>query len=191
VNDDKPKLKVTDRRHWVSGENGGEKELRQLPSYVEKLQKKLDANDAKLNDYIAAYKEKMAENDKFRTRLEKDVDRRVSMKIADFMRGILPVLDNLGLAKESAKSTNEVETVVKGIGLIQSGLMNLLQEFGMEELDCLGKEFDPAIAEAVGVVESREKDKNGKVLEVMRSGYKVGGMLLRPAKVKVGKLAES
>ncbi len=184
-------LKITDKRHRITGKNGGDEEKSdRIPSYVENLQKQLEANDNRMKEYIAAYKAKMLENDQFRTRLEKDVDRRVEMKIAEFMRGLLPVLDNLSLAGETAKSTNDVENVVKGIGLIRSGLLNLLRQLGMRELDCLGKEFDPAVAEAVSVEESREKEKNGKVLEVLQTGYVIGDMLLRPAKVKVGKMVE-
>ena len=186
-------LKINDRRHWASVENGdvgnGEDEGTHLPNYVEKIQKELEANDSKLKEYIGAYKEKMAENDQFRARLEKDVERRADMKVAEFMRGVLPVLDNLELARESAKSTNNIENVIEGITLIQSGLMNLLSGFGMKELDCVGKDFDPAIAEAVSVEESQEND--GKVLEVLQSGYEMGDILIRPAKVKVGKMAEN
>lgn len=192
MSEEKPELKINDRRHWVSEDNGGDEGAgAALPSYVEKIQQELEANDLKLKEYIAAYKEKMAENDQFRARLEKDVERRAEMKVAEFMRGVLPVLDNLRLARESARSTKDIENVIEGIDLIQAGLANLLSGFGMKELDCVGEDFDPAVAEAVSVEESGEKEKDGKVLEVLQSGYMMGDMLIRPAKVKVGKLVEN
>ena len=194
MSDEKAGLKIIDKRHWVSEDEGGaegsDKAGATMPSYVEKIQKELEANDSKLKEYIGAYKEKMADNDQFRARLEKDVERRVEVKVAEFIRGLLPVIDNLELARESAQSTKDIENVIEGIGLIQSGLMNLLGGFGMKELDCVGKDFDPAIAEAVSVEECGESEKDGKVLEVLQSGYMMGDMLIRPAKVKVGKLAE-
>lgn len=194
MSEEKSELKVIDRRHWVSEDSSGdgtdEEAGTSLPNYVEKIQKELEANDSKLKEYIAAYKEKMSDNDQFRARLEKDVDRRVEMKVAEFMRSLLPVIDNLELARESAKSTKNIENVIEGIDLIQSGLRNLLSGFGMKELDCVGKDFDPALAEAVSVQESGDKEKDGKVLEVLQNGYMMGDMLIRPAKVKVGKLAE-
>ncbi|MFQ5431224.1 MAG: nucleotide exchange factor GrpE [Nitrospinota bacterium] len=195
MSEEKQELKINDRRHWVVEDNGGaggdEEATTTLPSYVEKIQKELEENDLKLKDYIAAYKEKMAENDQFRARLEKDVVRRAEMKVAEFMRGVLPVLDNLRLAHESARSTKDIENVIEGIGLIQTGLRSLLSGFGMTELECVGMDFDPAVAEAVSVEESGEKEKDGKVLEVLQSGYMMGDMLIRPAKVKVGKLADN
>lgn len=194
MSEEKSELKVIDRRHWVSEDSSGdgtdEEAGTSLPNYVEKIQKELEANDSKLKEYIAAYKEKMSDNDQFRARLEKDVDRRVEMKVAEFMRSLLPVIDNLELARESAKSTKNIENVIEGIDLIQSGLRNLLSGFGMKELDCVGKDFDPALAEAVSVQESGDKEKDGKVLEVLQNGYMMGDMLIRPAKVKVGKLVE-
>lgn len=195
MSDEKTELKIIDRRHWVDDDNDGSDDSNEagtaLPSYVEKIQKELEANDLKLKEYIGAYKEKMADNDEFRARLEKDVERRVEAKVAEFIRSLLPVIDNLALARESAKSTNNIENVIEGISLIQSGLVNLLSGFGMVELDCTGKDFDPAIAEAVSVEESSEKENDGKVLEVLQSGFMLGDMLIRPAKVKVGKLMKS
>jgi len=192
VSKNKPELKITDKRHWISGDNGGgagdEEAFSTLPSYVEKIQNEMEAGDAKLKEYIAAYKEKMAENDQFRARLERDVERRAEMKIAEFMRGVLPVLDNLRLAQESAKSTRNIEKFIEGISLIQSGLTNLLSGFGMKELDCIGKDFDPAVAEAVSVEDGGDREKDGKVLEVLQSGYVMGDTLIRPAKVKVAKM---
>lgn len=181
-------LKIKDRRHWVADSNGGDEETDDgKPSYVKQLEQKLEANDEKLKEYTSAYKSKMAENDQFRARLENDVERRVEIKTAELMRGILPVLDNLALAGESAGSADDPEKVAQGIGLIQSELTSLLGKFGMKELDCLGKEFDPAVAQAVSVENCDDRQQDGKVLAVIQKGYTMGELLIRPAMVKVGK----
>ena len=183
-------IKIKDRRHWVADSNGGDEETADgKPSYVKQLEQKLEANDDKLKEYASAYKSKMAENDQFRARLENDVERRVEIKTAELMRGILPVLDNLALAAESAGSADDPVKVAHGIGLIQSELTSLLGKFGMKELDCLGKEFDPAVAEAVSVENCDDRQKDGKVLAVIQKGYTMGELLIRPAQVKVGKAA--
>ena len=72
--EDKPKVMVTDRRHWVSeseeGEGGEEPQTEdRLPTYVEQLKQEAEEKDKRLREYIAAFKEKSAENDEFRARL--------------------------------------------------------------------------------------------------------------------------
>lgn len=185
-------IKIKDRRHWVADSNGGDEETDDgKPSYVKQLEQKLEANDEKLKEYTSAYKSKMAENDQFRARLENDVERRVEIKTAELMRGILPVLDNLAMAGESARSADDPLKVAQGIGLIQSELTSLLGKFGMKELDCLGKEFDPAVAQAVSVENCDDRQQDGKVLAVIQKGYTMGELLIRPAMVKVGKAASN
>ncbi|MBI3794881.1 MAG: nucleotide exchange factor GrpE, partial [Nitrospinae bacterium] len=147
-------LKVFDKRHWVNPEERAkddekEADLKRLPTYVARLEDAAAKSEAKLKEYIAAYKEKMAENDQWRERLQKDVDRRVEAGTAEFFRKITPQLDNLGLAVESAKKTGDVESLIQGILMIKSGFARILAEAGLKEIDCLGKKFNPAQMEAL------------------------------------------
>ncbi len=65
-------------------------------------------------------------------------------------------------------------------------MMNIFKEFEIEEIDCLGKEFNPAVAEAVMVEEDKNKPA-GVVLEVLTKGYMYKDKVIRPAMVKVNK----
>ncbi|GMT42294.1 MAG: protein GrpE [bacterium] len=186
-------LKVSDKRHWAAEEqdgNEGAPNLERLPTYVDQLKKQIEQGGVKLEEYKSAYKERMAENDQFRERLSKDVEHRVESGLANILRMMIPVLDNLQLATESARNNKDIERLLEGVGMIRSGLLNALYECGMKELECLGAEFDPAVAEAVEVKSVKDKEKDNKVLEIVQTGYHLNDKLLRPAKVRVGKLAE-
>lgn len=87
---------------------------------------------------------------------------------------LLPVLDDLYLAN---KHLND-----EGLRLSIQKLHGVLAQEGLEDFYAKGMNFDPAIMEAVGVKEGEE----GKVLEEVRSGYKLHGEILRPAQVIVG-----
>ncbi len=186
------KVKVTDKRHWVNedDDNGGEANLDMLPTYVQNLERQLAVGDTKLKEYVAAFKEKMAENDQFRARLQKDVDRRVEVALASMLKEIVPAIDNLTLAVDSAKGSNDIEKLIEGVSMTQAALLNALKNCGMKEVDCLGEEFNPAIAEAVGVEPVSEMEKENKVAQVLQPGYMLGDLLVRPARVKVGKLID-
>ena len=60
----------------------------------------------------------------------------------------------------------------------------LLEKFEVKEIECLGKEFDPSVAQAV-VVEKDETKESGVVLEVLQKGYMYKDRILRLAMVKV------
>ena len=72
---------------------------------------------------------------------------------------------------------------VEGVEPIWSSLLGTLQKQGLEALDLEGKEFDPEVAEAV----LHEDGEGGPsvVTEVLRTGYKWKGRVLRAAMVKV------
>ena len=99
-----------------------------------------------------------------------EVDRS-SGKIAE---ALLPVLD----ACEAAFSHG-----VEGVEPVWSALIGALQKQGLEALDLLGTVFDPELAEAV----LHEPGDGGDtvVVEVLRTGYRWKGRVLRAAMVKV------
>jgi len=70
--------------------------------------------------------------------------------------------------------------------MIQQQLKNVLVESGLEEIDALGKPFDPNLHEAISEQESAEVP-DGNVLQQLRKGYKLKDRLLRPATVIVAK----
>ena len=102
-----------------------------------------------------------------------EIDRSTG-KIAE---ALLPVLD----ACEAAFSHG-----VEGVEPIWSALIGALQKQGLEALDLQGKAFDPECAEAV-MHEPADGDSNGEtiVVEVLRTGYRWKGRVLRAAMVKV------
>jgi len=93
----------------------------------------------------------------------------------DLILKLLPVLDTLYLAN---KHLND-----EGLRLSIQKFHGVLQQEGVEDLPAKGMKFDPNLMEAVGAREGEE----GRVLEEVRTGYKLHGEILRPAQVIVGK----
>ena len=76
-------------------------------------------------------------------------------------------------------------TWLDGIRLIHRKFQSLLEMNGVTEIEADGQQFDPNIHEAVMFGEGED----GKVIGVVQKGYKLGGRVLRPAMVIVGKQA--
>ncbi len=192
---DEIKVKVMDKRHWVNPEaltkdTNEEIDLKRHPHLVAQLEKQMAENDLKLKEYIAAYKQKMAENDEFRARLQKDVDKRVDTAAAGFFRDTLPLMDQIDMALSAAERTHDIHTLITGLKMIQSGFVRTFTDFGLIEIECEGQPFNPAEAEAVQMMPVNDQKKDNVVIEVVQPGFKMKEMLIRPAKVIVGKYSE-
>ncbi len=100
---------------------------------------------------------------------------------AKLVESLLPVLDSMDKAIEHGKSNGG------GFELIRSQFFDVLKRNGLEEIDSVGKDFDPMIHESISFVEDKGK-KNGVVLEELVKGFLFKGKLLRAAKVVVNKI---
>ena len=101
---------------------------------------------------------------------------------------LIPVLDNFDMALVAAGNpqSNTVDSLKKGVEMIQGQLKSVLTESGLEEIDAAQKTFDPNWHQAVSHQESSETGE-GQVLQQLRKGYKLRDRLLRPATVVVAK----
>ncbi|MEY3817066.1 MAG: GrpE protein [Actinomycetota bacterium] len=92
------------------------------------------------------------------------------------VEGLLAVLD----ACEAAMAHD-----MAGVEPIFSAMLTALQKQGLEVLDLVNTVFDPSVADAV-VHEPADVDGDEtKVVEVLRTGYRWKGRVLRAAMVKV------
>jgi len=98
---------------------------------------------------------------------------------------LLPVLDDLERMLDHYQKQGECNC--DAVELIYQNLANILAGEGLEKVHAVGEEFDPNFHEAVGVEEVNAEQED-LVLEEWQKGYRFGGKLLRPSRVKVGKL---
>ena len=104
-------------------------------------------------------------------------------------REFLGVIDNFERALATENSPETFAAFRQGVELTSSELKNSLQKFGIQEVDCLGKPFDPEIHEAIGAEPTAEFEP-GTVCRVFKKAFKMYDRLLRPAQVIVAKTPE-
>ena len=95
---------------------------------------------------------------------------------------LLPVLDSFELALANLDGDADIDRLRKGITLVHSELLGVLERAGLEPIAALGEPFDPNVHEAVM---QDDGDGEPRVGEVLRTGWKLKGRVLRPAMVKV------
>jgi molecular chaperone GrpE len=196
--DDDPEIRVTDRRRILLDEEDADRNAiveppNLKPSYVEELETRAKAAEQKTQEVQARFeqlrKQLQSETDETRQRLNRAADERAQREKADFIAGLLPVLDNLQRATEAAEVGGSTDVITEGIRRTASSFENALAAAGVEPIDAVGQTFDPRVHEAVETVEVSPEDE-GKVIAQHTRGYKIGDRLLRAARVKVGRYSK-
>ena len=136
---------------------------------------------AERDEYLAHLQRTQAEFDNYRKRMLRDQTTHLERATAGLVEQLLPVLDSFELALNSAGT--DVDRLRKGVELVYGEFLGALEKAGLERIEAHGKPFDPEEHEAVMHVE----DDGGEpgVRDVVRSGYRFKGRVLRPAMVKV------
>ena len=149
----------------------------------------LTDNLAKLDEQIAAEKDRylrlMAEFETFRRRSSEDRLNLISTASAKTIEGLLPVLDDCERALEMLSKSSD-EAAKEGTLLIYNKLMDYLKTQGLERIEAKGEVFDTDFHEAVTQFPAPDESLKGKVIDVVQTGYTLGGKVLRYAKVVVG-----
>jgi molecular chaperone GrpE len=191
-----PEIRVTDRRRILLDDD--EDPERQAaaespnlkPSYVEELESRAQAAEQKTLEVQARFeqlrKQLQDETDETRRRLNRAADERAQREKADFIAGLLPVLDNLRRATEAAEANGAADVIAEGIRRTAASFEYALAAAGVEPIEAVGEPFDPELHEAVETIEGEPEDE-GRVISQHTRGYKIGARLLRPAHVKVGR----
>ena len=100
-----------------------------------------------------------------------------------FASDLLPVVDNLDRAL-SQECDEQTQNFLKGFEMISNQLVGVLNKHGVEEIEALGKEFDPNFHQAVMMTQIEGMDSN-VVSEVLQKGYKLKDRVIRASLVKV------
>jgi molecular chaperone GrpE len=146
-----------------------------LDAAAQAVEVDLEALLAEREQFLDAYRRAQADFENYRKQAQKRQDDAVARALGGFVERLLPVLDAVDAAAAQG-AADAVEPVV-------SALFGALEKEGLERIDPKGAAFDPAVAEAV----VHEPGEGGAqvVSEVLRTGYRWQGRLLRPALVKV------
>ncbi len=137
--------------------------------------------DAVLKDKDDQYLRLLAEYDNFRKRSQKEREIAWSTAKAETAAAFLPVYDNL---ERALKLETQDEAFFKGVQMTMTQMKSILEKLGIEEIPALGEVFDPDLHNAVMHVEDEALGAN-VVAEVLQTGFRLNGKVMRFAMVKV------
>jgi molecular chaperone GrpE len=190
-------VKVVDRRRFTPD---GEAREQELPAPTESdLREERREQDEELRQARAQVDELMRrlasqveETKASRARMEREKQRVLELERSQVAQALLGAMDELERALSAAGTPepgSALGALVEGVRLTLAGLAKRVAELGAERLALVGQPFDPALAEAIDLVPVADPAQDQRVVEEVQAGWRIGGRLLRPARVRVGRAA--
>lgn len=176
-----------------AGQNPAEDEAGGSPSpYEGEGRGEVSDLEAKCAEYLSGWKRALADYEnlqKQNAQARDDDRRRVRSNLAE---DLLPVVDNFGYVMKHAPNLDgcsdefkkKFDTWFQGIGHIERQFAEAMKNMGVEPIASVGTLFDPNLHESGGS-RSEPGKKEHEIVEELIKGWKIGDVVLRPAKVIV------
>ncbi|MBR6439952.1 MAG: nucleotide exchange factor GrpE [Aeriscardovia sp.] len=143
----------------------------------EDLSKELEASKKEAAEYLDALKRERADFINFRNRISKEREQFKQAGVEDAFKALLPVLDDMDRIREHGKMDSSLKAVSKQMD-------KALSKLGIEKFGEPGEAFDPSLHEAV-LHNPKEGAQSDSIEAVVEAGYRIGGKILRAARVVV------
>lgn len=162
-----------------------EKKVAALEERVAELEKENENQKAQIKAGKDDYIRLMAEFETFRRRNAEDRLKLITNASKETIKGLLPVLDDCEAALKIL-STSGDEAAKEGTNLIYSKLLAYLKTKGLNIIEAKGQKFDVDFHEAVAQMPAADESQKNIIIDVVKTGYKLGDEILRYAQVVVG-----
>ena len=170
-------------------EDSDKADAKKKDGWFNKKAREMDAVKAKLDaaeKNAAQAKDQLlrmaAEYENYRKRSAREADQKFNDGVSFAVNQIIPILDTLEMA---ANAPTTDENYKKGVTMTLDKAAKALETLHVEEIETLGKPFDPNFMNAVQQVPAQEGQESGTVVTVYQKGYKLGEKIVRHATVVV------
>jgi molecular chaperone GrpE len=192
-----PRIKVEDRRRFTPegepiGEDAPPAEAAEagpaLPA-PDPRDAQLEQQAARIDELTRAYAALVEDSKAARARLEREKTRVLEAERAQVAQALLEAVD--GLERALSAAGDATGPLVEGVRLTLAALEKKVSELGASRIPVLGQRFDPRLAEAIDLVPVADAAQDDVVVQEVRAGYRIGERVLRPARVRVGRLTQA
>ena len=141
----------------------------------------IDPKQHELDELNDRYKRVLAEFENFKKRSGKERETLYNSILGDIVEIFLPIVDNL---ENAVKAETQDAEYKKGVELVLKQFKDILKTKGVEEIESIGKTFDPSQHEAVSSIQDTSKGTQ-EIVQEYRKGYKIGSKVIRHSMVVV------
>jgi molecular chaperone GrpE len=151
---------------------------------VNSLKQKIEELTSEKDSWKDKFLRKAAEFENYKKRIENEQIALINYAAENFIRGILPVVDDFERSLQHLNDAQDANSIKTGIELIYNKLTKILEDYGVKKIESVGKPFDVHFHEAI----MQREDNNfppHTVLEEIEKGYLLKDKVIRFAKVIV------
>ena len=142
--------------------------------------------ELEIQEWKNSYTRKLAEFQNFSRRKENEVSEMKKYASEGIIVKLLDNIDNLERAVVASEEIKNSDSLIEGVKMTLNNLKNLLIDEGVEEVEALGKEYNPYEHQAM-MTETKEELDNDVIVQVFQKGYKLKDKVIRPSMVTVNK----
>ena len=146
-----------------------------------------EETEGRLRKVSSAFKQAKQDLDWIKKRAAEERKEETERAKGMAVKRLFEPLQNLRRSIESLEKENVDNAILEGLKLVQSSFMTGFNELGLREVPGYGSIFNPDHHEALTLMPVEKVELDNRVLQVFAAGYQVGGFLIEPAKVIVGK----
>jgi len=157
-----------------------------LEKEIENLKKKVIEIEKLKQEYLEGWQRARADFLNYKKEEKERIKNLTKVIKENLILEFLPILDNFEIAEKNLSEDFKKDPHFLGFLQIKKQILDFLKKNGVEEINSLGKKFQPKYHEVIEEVES-DNFESGVIVEEIQKGYKINGRILRPAKVKVAK----
>ena len=150
------------------------------------LEQRARLAEDRLAEVMAAYRTLKTENEDFRERQSRNIERRYEQRREKLLLKFIDVLDNLDRALEAAQTSYAGQPLLEGMILVRTQLLQTLQDEGLDRIPVVGLPFDPAVSESVSTAPVKDPEQDHVVVKELLRGYRLNGRVARASRVVIG-----
>ena len=163
-------------------------EVKEIHAEVEELKEEISDEKKELEDFKNKFYYLAAEMENMKKRHERDMMTQVKYGNEKVLKGLVDVVDNLDRTIQAIANDEDekVKNIFVGVDMVKGQFIDTLKANGLEQIESLGKTFDPNFHEALAQQPAEGKEDE-EIIQVYQEGYTLNGRLLRAAKVVIVK----
>ncbi|HLU21275.1 MAG TPA: nucleotide exchange factor GrpE [Bacillaceae bacterium] len=148
------------------------------------IAKRISELEAKAEEAENRYLRLYADFENYKRRVQLDKEASQKYRAQSLISNLLPAIDNFERAMQIEPNNEQTKALLEGVQMVYRAIIDALKQEGAQQIEAVGKEFDPHLHQAVMQANDSEYASN-IVVEEFQKGYILKDRVIRPSMVKV------
>lgn len=164
------------------------KDTKEIKEEVHELKEELRKEHQAQDDFKSKFYYLAAEMENMKKRFEREKESIHKFGSEKILSSLVEVVDNFERTIQAIENDEDpkIKNIYTGINMVKKQMLESLKKSGLEEVESMGKIFDPNFHEALAQQPADDKEE-GEIVSEYQKGYILNGRLLRAAKVVIAK----